>query len=301
MVGSHHATQAPRFAFVLALLIGTAVSAQPLDPLEYASLGTLHLSAGDYTIDTDTLTIIDNTAPGAPLFTGVVDDQNGQADYFGGVWAPVANPGQLGVPEIAVFTFDAIDLQPTANGTITGARALALLSRGAATIATPLSVDGGIGAASSNDTSPPIDLPGGTAGAGGFGGGAIELGAAGLLRIDATISNDGADQPGDFLLVFGGAGSGGGIRVHGQQVVLNGRLDAVGGANGLQRRPGGGGRVFVNGLGSEVYTVGQPTPDLSGTLAQIDASHGDVGNFDAGEYRWLLSFLTLPKFFTTCP
>ncbi|MEM8865112.1 MAG: hypothetical protein AAGF31_06145 [Planctomycetota bacterium] len=114
---------------------------QTLDPLDFASLGTLNLPAGDYTIDTDTLTIFDNTAPGVPLFTGVADDQNGQADYFNGVWDPVANPGQIGIPEIAVFTFDGIDLQPSANVTITGRRAIALLSHGDATIGTPLSVD----------------------------------------------------------------------------------------------------------------------------------------------------------------
>ena len=107
----------------LVLLAAALVSsgrAQPLDPLDFTSLGTLNLPAGDYTIDTDALTIYDNTASGVPLFTGVVDDQNGQADYLGGIWDPVANPGQLGIPEIAVFTFDNIDLQPTANISITG-------------------------------------------------------------------------------------------------------------------------------------------------------------------------------------
>lgn len=125
----------------LAWLVTSESMSQSLDPMDFASLGTLNLSAGDYTIDTDTLSIFDNAAPGVPLFTGVVDDQNGQADYFNGVWDPVANPGQLGIPEIAVFTFDDIDLQPSANVTITGRRAIALLSHGDVTIGTPLSVD----------------------------------------------------------------------------------------------------------------------------------------------------------------
>lgn len=132
--------------------------ADVLDPEDFASLGTLAWSSGSYTINTDLLTIVDNAAPGTPLFSGVVDDQNGAADSFGG------NPGPLGIPEIAVFTFASIAIDGTANVTIVGTRALALLSRGDALIDRVLAVDGkGVWAATSTTF-----LAGGP---GGFGGG----------------------------------------------------------------------------------------------------------------------------------
>lgn len=155
-----------RFLLVSLFLTACATTqAQQLDPLDFASLGTLDLPAGDYTIDTDTLTIFDNTAPGVLLFTGVADNQNGKADYFNGVWDPDNIPGQLGIPEIAVFTFNDIDLQPSANVTITGRRALALLSHGDATIATPISVDAEVFTPVFNS-----GAVGGIGGAGGFDG-----------------------------------------------------------------------------------------------------------------------------------
>ncbi|NBC10465.1 MAG: hypothetical protein GVY24_01855, partial [Planctomycetes bacterium] len=144
-------------SITLSSAICSRASAQQLEPVDFASLGTLDLTSGSYTIDTDTLTIFNDAAPGTPLFTGVVDDQNGEADYSNGNWVP----GTQGIPEIAVFTFDQIDLGAAASVNITGTRAIALLSRGNATIGTPLSVDGAD--ASLNGT--------GSAGAGGFNGG----------------------------------------------------------------------------------------------------------------------------------
>jgi hypothetical protein len=120
-----------------------------LDPLDFPSLGPLNLTGGAYTIDTDALTIVDNAAPGVPLFTGVVDDQGG-----------MAQPGV--VPEIAVFAFDAIDLDPSATITITGTRAIALLSHTDAVIGAALSVDGNAGGKT---------IPDGRGGPGGFAGG----------------------------------------------------------------------------------------------------------------------------------
>ena len=248
----------------LCLIIGVRTYAQPLDPLDFSSLGTLNLPAGDYTIDTDTLTIFDNTAPGVPLFTGVADDQNGQADYFNGVWDPVANPGQLGIPEIAVFTFAGIDLQASANVTITGTRAIALLSHGDATIGTPLSVDAEPAMAQTG--------PGSIGGAGGFDGG------------DGFPQDPSADiediQPGDgpggglpFLDVFNAntfpAGSGGfggrggstagfgGSERQGQQygdltAVLQGGSGGATGAffTGGNAGGGGGGAIEINAVES---------------------------------------------------
>lgn len=122
------------------------------------------MSAGNYTIDTNTVTIVDDTAPGAPLFTGVADDQNGTADYLGGVWVP----GSMGIPEIAVFTFDEIDLPSSANLTVTGTRALALLSHGNVMIDTTIDLSG------ENVPAPAVlgdPAPAGVGRAGGFNGG----------------------------------------------------------------------------------------------------------------------------------
>ena len=132
--------------------------ADVLDPVDFVSLGTLAWSSGSYTIDTDALTIVDDAAPGTPLFSGVVDDQDGAADSFGG------NPGPLGIPEIAVFTFASIAIDGTANVSIVGTRALALLSHGDALINRVLAVDGK-GVYAANGTT---FLAGGP---GGFGGG----------------------------------------------------------------------------------------------------------------------------------
>lgn len=363
------------FALALMVLLGSGASAQPLDPLDFTSLGTLNLPAGDYTIDTDTLTIFDNTAPGVSLFTGVVDDQNGQADYFNGDWDPVANPGQLGIPEIAVFTFSGIDLQASANVSITGRRAIALLSQGDATIGTDLSVNGEDGSVGDFNFLPPDTLvpgplggagghaggglisgpqggagnfdttfdgegPGGGAtsgagdspsngrpgafggdgtgssqlpaataygdlsgplqggsgggstngyvfgmgfvsdwGTGGGGGGAIELGARGVLTVDGDITAIGGER----MRTDAGSGSGGGIRVNAGQLQLNGMLDARGGgSDGTLRGSGAGGRVFIGGSTDEpfVYTVGQDETLTFADFPNIVVEPGDLIDID---------------------
>ena len=48
----------------------------------------------------------------------------------------------MGIPEIAVFTFDDIDIQSTANITVTGTRALAFLSHGNVMIDTTIDLSG---------------------------------------------------------------------------------------------------------------------------------------------------------------
>jgi hypothetical protein len=127
---------------LISLAIWSAdVRAEVLNPLDFTSLGTLNLSGGSFTIDTDALTIVDNAAPGSPLFTGVIDDQRGLADSFG-AGGDVTTVGPLGIPHIAVFTFDGITLQTSANITVTGHRALALLSQGDALVNTTIDVSG---------------------------------------------------------------------------------------------------------------------------------------------------------------
>jgi hypothetical protein len=169
-------------AFALAACLpASAPAAIGLDPEAFTSLGTLSWSSGDYTIDTDALTIVDDTAPGTPLFTGVVDDQEGSADSFGGV------PGPLGIPEIAVFTFDAVTIDGTANVSIVGTRALAILSQGDMTLDRTLSVDGAYATVGAGT------VPG-AGGPGGFAGGAPGLdglGPGGGLALDNNTSFSG--------------------------------------------------------------------------------------------------------------
>ncbi|MEO0588136.1 MAG: hypothetical protein AAF078_10895, partial [Planctomycetota bacterium] len=369
-----------------ALALATAIAAapthaQPLDPTAFASLGTLNLAAGDFTIDTDTLTITDTTGGGSTLlFTGVADDQNGTADYFGGNWVP----GTLGIPEIAVFTFDGINLQASANVSITGSRAIALLSQGDATIATPLSVDGSDG--ETVNTSTQTVVPGGAGGSGGFaggglaeevpflyqglpgggpgggvgtfgvvfedrlmgppgagafggnatdgsggapggsaygdltdalqggsgggsagnissgttgggGGGAIELAAVGTLDIDADITARGG---GDFA-----PGSGGGIRLSGDQIELDASLLAHAGDTTSGAGTAGGGQVCLAGQVADdfIYTVGQPTdalglPDFS--QINVEPSRGPSGDLEDADPE-LFGVITLSPALTIVP
>jgi hypothetical protein len=340
------------------LLCGHRVLAQPLDPLDFTSLGTLNLAGGSFTIDTDTLTLVDNGAPGVPLFTGVVDDQDGIADSFGGV------PGPLGIPEVAVFTFDSINLASTASITVTGTRALGLLSQGNATIDTTINVNGangtlvsqgtalaggggpggfaggqgfengigpGGGGASNNPTGsdnragagsfggPGRDgdggatagptygdlaavLQGGSGGGGlrdgswtppqesggGGGGGALEIGAAGGLSLGPAAQllasgggggeNVNTDNPFVGLLI-GGAGSGGGIRLHAAQLQSAGAVIATGGSNPSHGgKRGGGGRVLLYGV-QATLTVGQPdVPDLA--ALGVSVAPGEDSDFE---------------------
>jgi hypothetical protein len=91
---------------IVAALIGIAFTTQLhadlLNPTNFTSLGTFDVTNGAYVIDTDALTISDTNGV---LFTGVLDDQGGQADSFG-PGTSVTNVGPLGIPYIAVFTFD---------------------------------------------------------------------------------------------------------------------------------------------------------------------------------------------------
>ena len=54
---------------ILAIIGRADARADVLNPLDFASLGTLNLASGSFTFDTDTLTIFDNSNPGTPLFT----------------------------------------------------------------------------------------------------------------------------------------------------------------------------------------------------------------------------------------
>lgn len=190
----------------LAALLGVAFAielhANPLDPLDFTSLGTFNVTNGAYVIDTDALTISETNASSTNiLFTGVIDDQDGMADSFGPGGA-VTNVGPLGIPHIAVFTFDDLVLDGTATFTVTGHRALALLSRGDALVNVTLSLDAEYSSAGSNN------VPG-TGGPGGFDGGAPTLDGGGPGGGAGALSSS-------FTGVYGGAGGFGGAGRPGQ-------------------------------------------------------------------------------------
>ncbi|MEX2207474.1 MAG: dockerin type I domain-containing protein [Myxococcota bacterium] len=157
-------------ALALAFLLAAApAAADLLDPLDFASLGSLALTSGSFTVDTDAVTITDDANPGVPLYTGVIDDQQGQADSYG-PGGDVTTVGPAGVPHVAVFAFDDVALESGASITVVGHRALALLSRGNAFIDTSLALRDEPG---TQLTNPPIGttLPGRRGGPGGFAGG----------------------------------------------------------------------------------------------------------------------------------
>jgi hypothetical protein len=253
---------------VLIFTASASVTAAPLDPLDFTSLGTLNLAGGSFTIDTDALSIIDDTDPNVPLFTGIIDDQGGAADSFG-AGGDVTTVGPLGVPHVAVFTFDAIDLANTASMTVTGHRALALLSQGDAQFATTIDLsgadatDGGFGTAGQRGEAGPGGFAGGGRGQAGFGPGAGGLGTG-------------------FTPLGGGAGFGSdGLNGNpsGTAGVSYGSLAAL-----LQGGSGGGGTTSdgiygaAGGGGGGAIEIG-----AAGHLAFVDASilaNGGVGGFD---------------------
>jgi hypothetical protein len=221
-----------RWVLITLAIAGADARADVLDPLDFASLGTLNLSGGNFTIDTDALTIVDDAAPGTPLFTGVVDDQGG-----------LSQPGV--VPEIAAFAFDAINLDPSASVTITGTRAVALLSHTDATIGTALSVDGKSSGTMNTD---------GGAGPGGFAGGAIPTTSVPGLPGEGPGGGQPNVNPDPSIQFSGGMGGFGGAGVEfdsssGPPGQPYGDLTQLlqGGSGGASHQTGGG--TYTGGAG----------------------------------------------------
>src|SRR2546430_978482 len=112
-----------------------AALAAPLNPNSFSSLGVLNVSSGTLSINTDALTMT-----GAATFTGVTFDQgtitqNGVVDFD---------------RQVAVFTFDEINLGAGANFNVGGTRPLVLLSKGNINLAATINVNGGNGNNSGN-------------------------------------------------------------------------------------------------------------------------------------------------------
>ena len=340
------------WASLLGVAFTTQLHADLLNPTNFASLGTFDVTNGAYVIDTDALTI---SGTNGVLFTGVMDNQGGQADSFG-PGTSVTNVGPLGIPYIAVFTFDDLALDGTATFTVTGHRALALLSQGDALINVALSLNGKAGGGLDGLAGGTVFLPGGAGGAGGFaggsaggyypspgtpyqqpqyhkpgdgpgggpgfyesnfsvnyaaasgsfgsvglmdssnqtgvaygdltgvlqggsggggdlaslspewlvypgsgGGGALEIVAVGLLNIAsaAKLQADGGRDYTYGYADFGGAGSGGGIRLGGRSLVVSGSVAAD------SQGWGGGGRILLRGLAARYqagFDIGSVVP-----------------------------------------
>lgn len=117
----------------------------------------------------------------------------------------------------------------------------------------------------------------GPARGGGGGGGAVELGAVGVLTLTGLVSaNGGGAGQGN---PYGGNGSGGGILLHADSIVLNGsgtQLSANGG--NLLGAGGGGGRIaFGTPTGSG--PTGSNAPSGASVLGGDGADNGTITNF----------------------
>lgn len=264
--------------------------AAPLDPNDFASLGSLNVASGTLTINTTTLQV-----SGAATFNGLsVPQSNG--------------------PSLAVFTFDDIAITG-GNVVVTGTRPLVLLSKSDLLIVPTLNLsapvvvnpgpggysgtyggntgDDGIGPGGGHGSvgagatggghggsgghtfggsyslqggSAYGDLwqtlqggsgGGGTTGVGGGGGGAVQLSAVGDTSVGTVLANGGGQTTGG---VAGGAG--GGILITGESVTY-GSMQAAGGTatTGNQVTGGGGGRIEIAGIGA--YTLGSIPPGLN--------------------------------------
>lgn len=222
---------------VAAVLIATANSlAAPLDPNAFASLGTLNPSGGTYTLNTD----------GTPTLTV------GNTTYTG-----VTRSRGAGLRDLAVFTFDDVNIASGVTLNTVGDRAVVILSRAG------ISVGGTINATSgSYDFDATVgqgghgnrgDDAGG--GGGGFGGAGGESNTfffpqpGGLPYGDLIARLEGGSRGGEGAGLNPRAGSGGGALELGATGTINvastGRVFARGGDGGTS-----GGIGFGSGGGS---------------------------------------------------
>ncbi len=173
----------------------------------------------------------------------MIDDQGGQADSFGPGGA-VTNVGPLGIPYIAVFTFDDLKLDGTATFTVTGHRALALLSHGNALVNASLSLSGQVGGSDFNFGFPPngIYVAGGTGGSGGFAGGEIYGPNSNQVTPEAGKGPGGG--PGDYYK----SAAGGSFGSVGAPNSTNATGATYGDLTGVLQGGSGGGSVYLGGI-----------------------------------------------------
>ena len=250
------------------MLLATTADAAPLDPNAFTSLGTLNVTSGTLTINTDTLGI-----SGAAAFTGVVHVQG------------------AGLPDIAVFTFDELAIESGVTLNLIGSRPIAILSKGNAMIDNLININGGLptnvsiggtarlgGGAGGNgeSTSDPQNGSGPGGGGipgifanGGYGGGGGGFGGDGGNGggADGGELAPGGMAYGDLATALqGGSGGGGGIRAN--------QFSPNAGGGG-----GSGGAVEIGALGT-VYVAGIVAQGAPG--ASVDASSGGGGGGSGG-------------------
>jgi hypothetical protein len=227
--------------------------ALPLDPSAFASLGTLNLGAGQYTLSTDGAlpTLLDGGAN--LLATGWYQ---AQADAFN--------------PKVAVFSFDAIQVAAGATITASGANPLALLSRGDITFAGTLDAAGRTGGPQGAGVGGRGGPGAGRGGNGGGGEGEPGQGPGGGQGGYPGLGNGSWGEGG----AYGGAGSNWNpartpaLPYGDPAVVLQGGSGGgAGGANLFGSGPGGGG----GGGGVELGALGHI---LLSATALLNASGG---------------------------
>lgn len=192
---------------------GTSAFAQ-LSPGSYTSLGTLTAVSGD-TVSINTTTGV-ITINGNPTFTGVTQTQ-------------------AGAGSIKVFNFDNINIGTGVTLNVTGSNALALLSKGSATIQSNLFLSGNAGNANLGSTIAGTAILGG----GNGGSGTAVPGATAGAGV-STLNNNGAlpfvnPDPNNGLQDGAGGGLGG------PGGAANSTAGAAVGVSPLSKLVGGGG------------------------------------------------------------
>lgn len=269
-------------------MAGLPALAAPLDPFAYTSLGALNVTSGNISFDFLTNTL---TAPGGIIYSAAMQ-------------------AQPGGPDIAVFTFDSVNITTGAvpilsNG---GHTPIAILSRSdmvfggtVSRVANGSTVRADVLAGSGAGFGGAGGGPGGgapygnllnifeggsrggsfatVAGGGGFGGEALQLVAAGTLSVSGSVtatggSGNSAISKGTFGPDGAGGGSGGGILLAASEVLVTGTIGAAGGKGGSSQSGtiGSGG---AGGGGGRVVVV--PSTYTLGSL-QADVSGGAPGS-----------------------
>jgi hypothetical protein len=253
------------FAFFIGSL--KIARASLLNPLSSASLGSFDVGIGNaVTIDTTAGEIRVN---GILAFKATIDNQQGSA-------TPAS-----GIPELAVFSFDDINIGPGVAVTITGNRGLALLSRDDVVIRSALSVNGG------NYGAPSV--------AGGFAGGTSAGAGAGPGGGQPTHIGNYAGAGGGAYGGNGGQGGGynavdslGGMSYPVSNWLVGSLYGGSGGGSGRNGDTygdggGGGGVLEISALG-EVKILAPVTAE--GGAAGIAANgYGGGGGGSGGSLR----------------
>jgi hypothetical protein len=313
----------PVTALSLVLMSAAGTHGGLLDPLNFASQGTLNLGAGSYTINTTTGQLLDSG--NNVLFTGVTFNQG----------IPGGAPFQGWDPTIRVFDFDSISVASGATIRVTGDNLLALLSRSNVTLngvldgsgfvghqgtgglggtGDGIGGDGGPGGGKGGDGAidpPPAngtsgDGPGGGFGGfgglntrgngGGFGGrggggfgGLVDGSTYGDLKQFLQAGSGGGSAGRDLFLTHGpgGGGGGGGIELSALSSISIGSLGTLEARGGIG---GGGGMTLAGGGSGGGLILGAPS------IAELGSVDAGAGNFDGGGGRVL--FITNSDFST---